>query len=221
MVTEYLDEAGLLPYLEALGFHLVGYGCTTCIGNSGPLPDRIADAVKKDDLVVAAVLSGNRNFEGRINPLVRMNFLASPPLVVAYALPGDIDIDLVQRAARHDRNGDPVFLRDIWPTNEEVRRRSRTSVKPEQFAHQYANAFDGDDEWKKLEVPTGTTFVWDDDVDLRAQPAVLRRHRQDAGPPSPTSSGARVLARPRRLGHDRSHLARRQHREGRAPRRST
>src|SRR5581483_10309710 len=120
-VTEYLEKAGLLPYLEALRFHLVGYGCTTCIGNSGPLPTPVADAVRENDLVVAAVLSGNRNFEGRIHPLVRASFLASPPLVVAYALAGTVDIDLTNDPIGHDPNGQAVYLRDIWPTSNEVR----------------------------------------------------------------------------------------------------
>jgi aconitate hydratase len=161
VVTEYLKQAGLTPYLEALGFHTVGYGCTTCIGNSGPLSDRIADAVKKEDLVVAAVLSGNRNFEGRINPSVRMNYLASPPLVVAYALRGDVDADLRVEPVGHDRNGAPVFLKDIWPTNEEVKAAIRDNVKADQFRKEYAEVFAGDAQWNKLENPTGPAYVWE------------------------------------------------------------
>ena len=120
VVTEYYDKAGLTPYLQALGFHTVGYGCTTCIGNSGPLPQQVAEAVREGDLVAAAVLSGNRNFEGRINPLVKANYLASPPLVVAYALAGTVDIDLTTEPLGNDKDGQPVYLRDIWPTQEEV-----------------------------------------------------------------------------------------------------
>ena len=120
VVTEYYDKAGLTPYLQALGFHTVGYGCTTCIGNSGPLPQQVAEAVREGELVAAAVLSGNRNFEGRINPLVKANYLASPPLVVAYALAGTVDIDLMNEPIGDDKDGEPVYLRDIWPTQEEV-----------------------------------------------------------------------------------------------------
>jgi aconitate hydratase len=161
VVTEYLREAGLLPYLEALGFHVVGYGCTTCIGNSGPLPEPVAEAVREKDLVVAAVLSGNRNFEGRVNPQVRMNFLASPPLVVAFAIAGDVDVDLTKDPVGTDRNGEPVYLRDIWPSTAEVREAVRAAVRPEQFQHQYANALEGDEEWTKLAVPEGQIYQWD------------------------------------------------------------
>ena len=146
VVTDYLKEAGLLPSLEALGFHLVGYGCTTCIGNSGPLPEPIAEAVTTDDLVVAAVLSGNRNFEGRINPLVRMNFLASPPLVVAYALAGNVDIDLQNEPLGHDKDGKPVFLRDIWPTQRgDPRDDARAASSPSSSSASTASVFDGDE----------------------------------------------------------------------------
>jgi aconitate hydratase len=162
VVTEYLKEAGLLTALEAVGFHLVGYGCTTCIGNSGPLPDHVSEAVTKGDLVVAAVLSGNRNFEGRINALVRQNFLASPMLVVAYALAGTVDIDLANDPIGHNADGHAVYLRDIWPTNDQVREAIRSAVKCEQYKSEYAKAFDGDESWQKLESPTGQTFAWDD-----------------------------------------------------------
>jgi aconitate hydratase A / 2-methylisocitrate dehydratase len=161
VVTEYLRDAGLTPYLEALGFHLVGYGCTTCIGNSGPLPEPVAEAIAKGDLVVASVLSGNRNFEGRVNALARMNFLASPPLVVAYALAGDVGIDLHAEPVGLDRNGEPVFLRDIWPSAAEVRDAVRAAVRSEQFEREYAHVFEGDERWKKLAVPTGRRFQWD------------------------------------------------------------
>ncbi|QDE66727.1 aconitate hydratase AcnA [Myxococcus xanthus] len=162
VVSEYLRDAGLLPYLEAVGFHIVGYGCTTCIGNSGPLTEPVANAVTEGDLVVAAVLSGNRNFEGRINPHVRMNYLASPPLVVAYALAGEVGMDLDNEPLGTDPNGRPVFLKDIWPTNEEIQEVIRTSVKPEQFRSQYANAMEGDALWQQLPVGKGSTFQWDD-----------------------------------------------------------
>jgi aconitate hydratase len=161
VVTEYLKDSGLLPYLEALGFHLVGYGCTTCIGNSGPLPEHIAEAITKSDLVVASVLSGNRNFEGRINALSRMNFLASPMLVVAYAIAGSMDVDLFNQPLANDRNGHPVYLKDIWPTNEEIAATIRAAVKPEQYKREYAKVFEGDAPWQKLDVPTGKTFAWD------------------------------------------------------------
>ncbi|SEU13685.1 aconitate hydratase AcnA [Stigmatella erecta] len=161
VVTEYLKEAGLLPYLEGVGFHVVGYGCTTCIGNSGPLTEPVANAVTEGDLVVAAVLSGNRNFEGRINPHVRMNYLASPPLVVAYALAGDVNRNLDKEPVGHDRNGKPVFLKDIWPSDEEIREVIRTAVKPEQFRTQYAHAMEGDTLWQQLQVNKGNTFQWE------------------------------------------------------------
>jgi aconitate hydratase A / 2-methylisocitrate dehydratase len=193
VVTEYLRASGLMPYLEALGFHVVGYGCTTCIGNSGPLPDVVADAVKDKDLVVASVLSGNRNFEGRINQQVRMNFLASPPLVVAFALRGDINADLTKEPVGFDRNGDPVFLKDIWPSTSDVRDAVRTAVKPEQFQEQYANALEGDAEWQKLQVPAGQTFVWDEKSTYVKKPTFFENMSRT---PAPLTDivGARVLA---------------------------
>jgi aconitate hydratase len=161
VVSDYYREAGLMPYLEALNFHLVGYGCTTCIGNSGPLPEAVAEAVQRDNLTVAAVLSGNRNFEGRINAQVKANYLASPPLVVAYALAGRIDIDLTTEPLGEDRAGAPVYLRDIWPTDEEVRATVRASIRQDMFQHEYAKAFEGDANWQTMPVPTGDTYVWD------------------------------------------------------------
>jgi aconitate hydratase len=161
VVTDYFREAGLTPYLEALNFHLVGYGCTTCIGNSGPLPEPVAEAVQKENLTVAAVLSGNRNFEGRINAQVKANYLASPPLVVAYALAGRIDIDLTTEPLGEDSAGAPVFLRDIWPTDEEVRETVRTSIRRDMFQHEYERAFEGDANWKTMNVPSGDIYVWD------------------------------------------------------------
>ncbi|MGZ3442906.1 MAG: aconitate hydratase AcnA, partial [Polyangia bacterium] len=192
VVTEYLKEAGLLSYLEGLGFHLVGYGCTTCIGNSGPLPEPIAEAVTSGDLVVAAVLSGNRNFEGRINALVRMNFLASPMLVVAYALAGTVDIDLVTEPLGHDKDGKAVFLRDIWPTNQQIKDAVRTAVKPEQYKREYGKVFDGDESWKKLLVPKGQTFAWDGKSTYVRNPPFFDVEKQ----PKPVGdiAGARCLA---------------------------
>jgi aconitate hydratase len=160
VATDYFREAGLMPYLEKLNFHLVGFGCTTCIGNSGPLPEPVAQAVQKGNLVVAAVLSGNRNFEGRVNPLTKANYLASPPLVVAYALAGTVDLDLSRDALGADPAGRPVYLRDIWPTDVEVRDAMR-SVRPEMFRDEYSQVFDGDDNWKSMSVASGLAFHWD------------------------------------------------------------
>ncbi|MCU1340078.1 MAG: acnA [Bryobacterales bacterium] len=162
VVIDYLADAGLLTYLEQLKFHLVGYGCTTCIGNSGPLPDDVAAAVSKEKLTVAAVLSGNRNFEGRVNPLVRANYLASPPLVVAYALAGRVDMDLANDALGEDSSGKEVYLRDIWPTDQEVQAVVKKSVKREMFATQYSHVFEGDAQWKAIKVPAGDRYQWDE-----------------------------------------------------------
>ncbi len=151
-----------MPYLEALNFHLVGYGCTTCIGNSGPLIEEVGAAVQKENLVVSAVLSGNRNFEGRVNPLVKANYLASPPLVVAYALAGTVDIDLQNEPVGKDGQGKNVYLREIWPSTEEIQRTIRTTITPEMFRNQYEKAFEGDENWKAMQIPTGNTYVWDD-----------------------------------------------------------
>jgi aconitate hydratase len=161
VVFDYLRDAGLMPYLEALKFHLVGYGCTTCIGNSGPLPEPVAQAIRNEKLVVAAVLSGNRNFEGRVNPLVKANYLASPPLVVAYALAGRVDVDLQSEAIGTDRAGAPVYLREIWPTNAEIQAALRKSVRAEMFEREYAEVFRGDDAWNGIEIPTGDLYEWD------------------------------------------------------------
>jgi len=161
VVSQYLAKAGLTPYLEALGFHLVGYGCTTCIGNSGPLPEPIAEAIRRGNLVAASVLSGNRNFEGRIHPLCRANYLASPPLVVAYALAGNMDIDLYKEPVTFDPNGHPVMLREIWPTSEEITEAVRSSVGAEMFRKEYAAVFEGDEAWKGLPVPKEECFAWE------------------------------------------------------------
>jgi aconitate hydratase len=193
VVTEYLKEAGLLPYLEGVGFHVVGYGCTTCIGNSGPLPDPVANAVTEGDLVVAAVLSGNRNFEGRINPHVRMNYLASPPLVVAYALAGDVNRNLDTDPVGYDRNGKPVYLKDLWPTNEEIRETIRTAVKPEQFRRQYAHAMEGDTLWQQLQVSKGSTFQWDPKSTYVRKPPFFENLPKEPGALKDIT-GAHVLA---------------------------
>ena len=161
VVTDYLNKAGLTTYLEKLGFYLVGYGCTTCIGNSGPLPEPVSKAIKEGDLVAAAVLSGNRNFEGRIQPQVRANYLASPPLVVAYALAGRMDVDLTKEPLGKSHNGTEVYLRDIWPTSREVQETVRAALGSEMFRKQYANVFEGDASWKGLPVPAGNQFAWD------------------------------------------------------------
>jgi aconitate hydratase len=160
VATEYLRTAGLLPYLEALGFHQVGYGCTTCIGNSGPLPENVVKEIEENDLNVAAVLSGNRNFEGRINSLVRANYLASPPLVVAYAIAGTVNINLETDPLAYDPNGRPVYLKDIWPAEEEIRDAEKNNIKPSMFEKEYSGALEGPKLWKDLEVPAGTLYDW-------------------------------------------------------------
>ena len=173
-VIDYLDNAELLPYLEALRFHLVGYGCTTCIGNSGPLPEPVAEAVQENDLVVAAVLSGNRNFEGRIHPQVRASFLASPPLVVAFALAGTVDIDLTNEPIGTDVNGDAVYLRDIWPTQQEVNETVARAVTPEIFKKNYAHVFEGDEHWRALTNSTGALFNWEPDSTYIQEPPFFK-----------------------------------------------
>jgi aconitate hydratase len=161
VVTEYLNKAGLMDDLEAVGFYLVGYGCTTCIGNSGPLPEPIADAISQGELVTTAVLSGNRNFEGRIHPLVRMNYLASPPLVVAYALAGSMDIDLYKEPLGHDHDDKPVYLKDIWPSQEDVQKVVAANIDPEMYRQRYAEVFDGDEQWNALQIPESSIYEWD------------------------------------------------------------
>jgi aconitate hydratase len=161
VVIDYLDGAGLMPYLEKLGFNLVGFGCTTCIGNSGPLPEPIAEAISKNDLIVAAVLSGNRNFEGRIHPLAKLAYLASPPLVVAYGLAGTVNIDMSNEPLGMNPQGKPVYLRDIWPSQEEIRKTIEKTLNPELFIGRYAHVFDGDERWKALSIPEGDLYEWD------------------------------------------------------------
>ncbi|MFN9721375.1 MAG: aconitate hydratase AcnA [Planctomycetota bacterium] len=183
VVTEYLEKAGLDKALDALGFQTVGYGCTTCIGNSGPLPEPVATAVASGDLVAAAVLSGNRNFEGRVNPLVKANYLASPPLVVAYAIAGTVDIDLVNQPIGTDRDGKDVFLKDIWPSQKEIADTVSASMTPEMFVEQYGKATQGPEEWQRIQSSTGDIFQWDEKstyvqeppffVDMPAEPAPI------------------------------------------------
>jgi aconitate hydratase len=162
VVTEYLAKAGLTPYLEALRFHTVGYGCTTCIGNSGPLPEAVSDAIQQHDILAAAVLSGNRNFEARIHPLARANYLASPPLVVAYALAGSVDVDLTKDPLGHTPSGEAVYLKDIWPTNQEVAETIAEAVGPELFKSRYADVFKGDERWQNMPIPESDLYEWDD-----------------------------------------------------------
>ena len=193
VVTEYFERAGLTPYLEQLGFHLVGYGCTTCIGNSGPLPEEISDAVNAEDLAVVSVLSGNRNFEGRINPDVKMNYLASPPLCVAYALAGTMDIDLLDEPLGQDKDGEDVYLKDIWPSAEDVAHTVEEAVQSDMFTSSYGEVFAGDERWNSLDVPEGDRFAWADDSTYVRRPPFF----DDLSPePEPVGDieGARVLA---------------------------
>ncbi len=194
VVTDYYDKSGLTPFLEQLGFYLVGYGCVTCIGNSGPLPEPISKAVNEHDVAVVSVLSGNRNFEGRINPDVKMNYLASPPLVIAYALAGTMDFDFDRDPLGQDPAGNDVFLRDIWPTPAEVQSTMDASIDPGMFAERYAHAFEGDERWKALPIPTGSTFEWAADSTYVRKPPYF-----DGMPKTPKPvtdiAGARVLAK--------------------------
>ncbi|MEY3663203.1 MAG: hypothetical protein RI919_719 [Actinomycetota bacterium] len=193
VVTEYYEKAGLTESLNELGFNLVGYGCTTCIGNSGPLDDAISEAINRNDLAVTAVLSGNRNFEGRINPDVKMNYLASPPLVIAYALAGTMDFDFETQALGQDAQGNDVFLADVWPTPEEVQKTIDESINSDMFKTQYAGVFDGDARWKSLPTPTGATFDWDEKSTYVRRPPYFEGMKRE---PSAVNdiSGARVLA---------------------------
>ena len=179
VVTDYYEASGLQADLNGLGFNLVGYGCTTCIGNSGPLPDSIAQAIDEGDLVVASVLSGNRNFEGRIHPQTRANYLASPPLVVAYALAGSMKIDLLNEPIGTGEEGQPVYLRDIWPSNKEIQSTIDAVLTPEMFRKRYADVFGGEQEWQALEVPKGMTYAWKEDFDLCSPSDVLRTARRE------------------------------------------
>jgi aconitate hydratase len=193
VVTDYLDKADLSAPLAQLGFHTVGYGCTTCIGNSGPLPDEVAAAITGGDLVAAAVLSGNRNFEGRVNPLTRANYLASPPLVVAYALAGTMDIDFEKEPIGTSDTGAPVFLREIWPSSEEIHATIESCVLPEMFIHQYSAAFTSNEKWNAIEITEGDLYAWDADSTYIQRPPFLEGITADVAPPK-AITGARCLA---------------------------
>jgi aconitate hydratase len=192
VVTDYFQKSGLEEYLDQIGFHTVGYGCTTCIGNSGPLPEPIAAAVQEHDLVVAGVLSGNRNFEGRINPHVRANYLASPPLVVAYALAGTTDIDLTTEPVGTGSDGQPVYLKDIWPTHDEVRTVVAECVLPEMFQNQYDNVWQKNDKWNAIQVTGGELYDWNDQSTYIQEPPFLTDLTPDVDPIRPLKS-ARCL----------------------------
>jgi aconitate hydratase len=192
VVTDYLDQAGLTEHLDRLGFNLVGYGCTTCIGNSGPLPEEISEVVNEHDLVVCSVLSGNRNFEGRINQDVRNNYLASPPLCVAYALVGRMDVDILNEPLGESSDGEPVYLRDIWPSSEEIKRTVASAVRSDMFTKSYEDVFSGDDRWRGLDIPEGDRYEWSDSTYVRQPPYF---EDMDAEPKAPEPiEGARVLA---------------------------
>jgi aconitate hydratase len=193
VVQDYLEKAGLIEPLRQLGFHIVGYGCTTCIGNSGPLPEPVAKAVSEGDLVAAAVLSGNRNFEGRVNPLVKANYLASPPLVVAYALAGATDVDLTTEPLGQDRDGRDVFLRDIWPTRDEIQETIARAIDPEMFQSRYGNAFDCNEMWNKIPVNEGDLYAWNETSTYIQEPPFLVELTTEVRPIQPIRD-ARVLA---------------------------
>ena len=193
VVTDYLEKAGLLDDLEKLGFHLVGYGCTTCIGNSGPLPPAVAEAVRSSDLVAASVLSGNRNFEGRVNPDVKANYLASPPLVVAYAIAGTVDIDLDKQPLGHDRKGQPVYLKDLWPTQEEIADCIATSMSPKSFIKQYKQANRGPEPWRKITAKKSALFPFDSRSTYIQEPPFFQTMTPEVDEISPIR-GARALA---------------------------
>ncbi len=194
VVTEYLQDAGLIPYLEKLRFHVVGYGCTTCIGNSGPLPEEISGAIEEGGLVACSVLSGNRNFEGRINSEVKANYLMSPPLVVAYALAGRIDTDLQNDPLGHDAQGNPVYLRELWPTQHEVQQAIRNSVKSDMFNTTYAHVYDGDEHWNGLQIPQGDLFAWEPGSTYVKDPPYFEGMAAETPQTVAEITGAQVLA---------------------------
>ncbi|GAA2535526.1 aconitate hydratase AcnA [Streptomyces fimbriatus] len=194
VVTDYFEKAGLTPYLDKVGFNLVGYGCTTCIGNSGPLPEEVSKAVNDHDLAVTSVLSGNRNFEGRINPDVKMNYLASPPLVVAYAIAGSMRVDITKDALGTDQDGNPVHLKDIWPTEAEVNEVVANAIGEDMFSKSYADVFAGDAQWQALPIPTGNTFEWDPESTYVRKPPYFEGMQMEPAPVEDIS-GARVLAK--------------------------
>ncbi|MGM7723853.1 aconitate hydratase AcnA [Metabacillus sp. Hm71] len=174
VVTDYLKESGLLSYLEELGFHIAGYGCATCIGNSGPLPNEVSSAIADHDLTVAGVLSGNRNFEGRIHPQIKANYLASPPLVIAYAIAGTVDIDLINDPIGHDQNGQPVYLKDIWPSAQEIQEYLDNAVRPELFQERYQNVYTANEAWNSIDIPKGELYDWDESSTYIQEPPFLK-----------------------------------------------
>ncbi len=194
VVTDYLNKAGLMDDLEAMGFYVVGYGCTTCIGNSGPLPEPVGDAIRGNDLVACAVLSGNRNFEGRIHANIKMNYLASPPLVVAYAIAGNLNIDITSEPLGNDQDGNPVYLRDIWPSSHEIQQCIAESVTEEMFKKGYSHVFSGDERWQAVDSPTGKMFDWQDDSTYIRNPPYFDGMSMDVAPVEDIH-GARCLAR--------------------------
>ncbi|WTC15881.1 aconitate hydratase AcnA [Streptomyces cellulosae] len=194
VVTDYFEKAGLTPYLDKVGFNLVGYGCTTCIGNSGPLPEEVSKAVNEHDLAVTSVLSGNRNFEGRINPDVKMNYLASPPLVVAYALAGSMKVDITREALGYDQDNNPVFLKDIWPSEAEVNDVVANAIGEDMFSKSYSDVFAGDAQWQALPIPTGDTFEWDAESTYVRKPPYFEGMQMEPAPVEDIT-GARVLAK--------------------------
>ena len=194
VVTEYYEKAGLIPDLEALNFYIVGYGCTTCIGNSGPLEDEISQSIQDNDLSVSAVLSGNRNFEGRISPDVKMNYLASPPLVIAYALAGTMDFDFESQPLGKGSDGEDIYLKDIWPSPEEVESLIESSINTDMFTSEYGSIFDGDARWQELDTPSGNVFEWDDQSTYVRKPPYFEGMTLETTPVADVS-GARVLAK--------------------------
>lgn len=205
VVTDYFDKAGLTPYLDKMGFNLVGYGCTTCIGNSGPLEEEISKAINDADLAVTSVLSGNRNFEGRINPDVKMNYLASPPLVVAYAIAGSMKVDITKDAIGIDTEGNPVFLKDIWPSEAEVNDVVANAIGEDMFSKSYQDVFAGDAQWQALSIPTGNTFEWDPQSTYVRKPPYFEGMTMETTPVSDIA-GRPCAGEAGRLGHHRPHL---------------
>ena len=193
VVTDYLNQAGLTESLESLGFHTVGYGCTSCIGNSGPLPEPVSNAITTGELVASSVLSGNRNFEGRVNPMTKANYLASPPLVVAYAIAGTTDIDLVSEPLGNDTEGNPVMLKDVWPAQEEVQTVLEQNVTADMFQKQYSNCFDSNEMWNKIETGEGALYEWSEKSTYIQEPPFLATMTPDVTPIEPIN-GARCLA---------------------------
>ena len=206
VVAEYLDKAGLQKDLDKLGFNLVGFGCTTCIGNSGPLPAPVSKTINDHDIVAAAVLSGNRNFEGRVNPDVQANYLASPPLVVAFALAGSVAKDLTKEPLGHDKKGEPVFLRDIWPSNAEIQKYIRKNVTRSLFRDTYADVFEGDKHWRKVDAPSGETYKWSGGSTYVRNPPYFEGLTKEPKPIAGYRRGAHSRA-VRRQDHHRPHLA--------------